>query len=171
MAEVIQVNVAFHLREKVHGDSGAYAVFLAQLAPDVRTVWIHHVKKACSAVRAHRRSSSTLALTMTDHQKCGRTSFRPPLTYRKPSTQLQVEQTGQAIADLWLPVADAAPAVLTRDGSGVGQGAILTENSTVNSTNNPAAKGSIVVVFATGAARTDPPGDDGKLAAEAFLSR
>jgi uncharacterized protein (TIGR03437 family) len=52
------------------------------------------------------------------------------------------------------------------DGSGAGQGAILNQNSTVNSPSNPAAKGSIIIVFATGAGQTDPGGTDGQLAGD-----
>jgi uncharacterized protein (TIGR03437 family) len=52
------------------------------------------------------------------------------------------------------------------DGSGVGQGAILDQNSTVNSPSNPAEKGSIVIVFASGAGQTDPGGADGQIAGD-----
>jgi uncharacterized protein (TIGR03437 family) len=80
---------------------------------------------------------------------------------KKASTEVQVTQWGQAIADLQLSVADAAPAVFTLEGSGVGQGVILNQNSSVNSPDNPAEKGSIITAFATGAGQTDPPGTDG----------
>ena len=52
------------------------------------------------------------------------------------------------------------------DGSGVGQGAILNQNSTVNSPSTPAEKGSIIVAFATGAGQTDPGGADGQIAGD-----
>ena len=83
--------------------------------------------------------------------------------YNSATTEVQVTQQGQAIADLRLPVAAAAPAVFTLDGSGVGQGAILNQNSSVNSPDNPAEKGSIITAFATGAGQTDPPGTDGQI--------
>jgi uncharacterized protein (TIGR03437 family) len=85
---------------------------------------------------------------------------------KKVSTQVQVTQRGQAIADLQLSVADASPAIFTTDGSGVGQGAILNQDSTVNSPSNPAGKGSIIVMFATGAGQTDPAGIDGQIAGD-----
>src|SRR5260370_8733750 len=47
-------------------------------------------------------------------------------------------------------------------GIGVSQGAIVNQNQSVNSSANPANKGSIVSLFATGAGQTIPPGVDGK---------
>ena len=86
--------------------------------------------------------------------------------YKKVSTEVQVIQRNQAIADLRLSVADAAPAIFTMDGSGVGQGAILNQNSTLNSPSDPAEKGSIIIAFATGAGQTDPDGADGQIASD-----
>ena len=59
----------------------------------------------------------------------------PYAIYGKSATQVQVTQRGQAIAALPISVADVSPAILTLDGSGVGQGAILNQNATVNSTS------------------------------------
>jgi len=84
----------------------------------------------------------------------------------KAPTELQITQRGPTIADLQLPVADTAPAIFTLDSSGTGQGAILNQDGTINSPSNPADKGSVVVLFATGAGQTDPPGTDGKIAAD-----
>jgi uncharacterized protein (TIGR03437 family) len=50
------------------------------------------------------------------------------------------------------------------DVSGTGQGAILNQDGTINSAANPAAKGSVVTLFATGEGQTNPGGVDGKLA-------
>jgi uncharacterized protein (TIGR03437 family) len=77
-------------------------------------------------------------------------------------TQLLVTGGGQVISGFSLPVAPAAPAIFTIDGSGTGEGAILNEDFTVNSPSNPARPGSIVVMYATGAGQTDPPGVDGQ---------
>ncbi len=83
----------------------------------------------------------------------------------KASTQLQVVQQGQPLAALSIPVVAAAPAIFTVDGSGVGPGAILNQDYSVNSPSNPAAAGSAIMIFATGAGQTNPPGVDGQLAA------
>ena len=68
----------------------------------------------------------------------------------KTSTQLQVTNGGVAIASLALPVAAAAPAIFTQNASGVGPGAVFNEDSTLNSASNPAARGSVAALYATG---------------------
>ncbi len=78
-------------------------------------------------------------------------------------TQMLVMSAGQVIAGFPLPVAPSAPAIFTVDASGVGPGAILNQDSTVNSPSNPANRGSAVSLFATGAGQTDPPGVDGQV--------
>jgi uncharacterized protein (TIGR03437 family) len=60
-------------------------------------------------------------------------------------------------------VFDAVPALFTVDGTGHGQAAILNQDGTVNSTANPAARGSVISVFMTGAGRMTPPQPDGSL--------
>lgn len=82
----------------------------------------------------------------------------------KTTTQLQVESQGQVIAGLALSVATAVPAIFTLGASGVGPGAILNQDSSLNTPLNPADRGSVVSVFATGAGQTDPPGTDGQVA-------
>ena len=67
-----------------------------------------------------------------------------------------------------LPVASAAPGIFTADSSGRGQGAILNEDTSLNSLSNPARKGSIVVLFATGEGQTTPNGVDGLPAGSVF---
>jgi uncharacterized protein (TIGR03437 family) len=82
----------------------------------------------------------------------------------KSTTQLQVSSQGQVIAGLPVPAATAVPAIFTLDASGVGRGAVLNQDLTVNSPLNPADRGSVISVFATGGGQTDPPGMDGQVA-------
>ncbi len=84
----------------------------------------------------------------------------------RPNTRVAVQYNGQTSAVFTLPVAGSAPALFTADASGKGQGAILNEDGSVNSLSNPAAKGSVVVLYGTGEGATDPPGVDGKLGGE-----
>jgi uncharacterized protein (TIGR03437 family) len=81
----------------------------------------------------------------------------------KTATQVTVTAQGQVIAAVALPVAATVPAIFTESSTGVGPGAILNQDSTVNSPSNPAAKGSIVSIFATGAGQTSPPSLDGQI--------
>ncbi|HYZ87407.1 MAG TPA: IPT/TIG domain-containing protein, partial [Bryobacteraceae bacterium] len=76
------------------------------------------------------------------------------------STRVQVEYLNQRSNTLDLRVVDSAPGVFTT-GGGRGQAALLNQNSSVNSSTNPAARGSIVQIFLTGEGATRPEGIDG----------
>ena len=80
----------------------------------------------------------------------------------KSSTQVQVSYQGQLSNSVALPVTPVVPGIFTADSSGHGQGAIVNQDGTVNSTSNPAEAGSIVFVYATGEGQTNPGGVDGK---------
>lgn len=91
----------------------------------------------------------------------------PYAAYGKSETKLRViTRQGQTLAEASLPVDQAVPAIFTLDASGVGPGAILNQDSTVNTPSNPADKDSVVVLFATGAGQTNPPGTDGQVAGD-----
>lgn len=82
----------------------------------------------------------------------------------KTVTQVQV-QFGQILSSaIAVAVDQAAPALFTLNSSGTGSGAILNQNSTVNSPSNPATVGSVISLYATGAGQTNPPGVDGQIA-------
>lgn len=81
----------------------------------------------------------------------------------KTSTQLEIAAQGRQMAGLALPVTAAAPAIFTLNSAGIGPGAILNQDASLNSPSNPADKGSIVALFATGAGQTNPPGQDGQI--------
>ena len=83
----------------------------------------------------------------------------------RSATTVQVNNNGKLTNSLALAVAAAAPALFTAASSGRGPAAILNENGSFNSASNPAARGSIVVLFGTGEGATTPAGVDGKLTA------
>ena len=62
-------------------------------------------------------------------------------------------------------VADSAPGIFTADGK---QAAALNQDNSYNSASNPAARGSTVVLFATGEGQTNPPGVDGQIATSVY---
>ncbi len=81
------------------------------------------------------------------------------------TTHIEITAAGQVISDLVMPTAPQSPAIFTLDGSGVGQGAILNQDFTVNSPENPAVRGAVVAVYATGAGMMNPSGVDGQTTA------
>ena len=87
------------------------------------------------------------------------------------SAKLVIETKGQNSAELTLPVTAAIPGIFTLDSSGLGPGAILNEDSSVNTPANPASRGSVVSLFATGAGQMDPPGTDAQIGDESALGR
>jgi hypothetical protein len=81
---------------------------------------------------------------------------------------MQVAWRGARSIGQTLTVADSAPGIFTADSSGSGQGAIFSEDLGANSASNPAARGSIVTLFATGAGQTAPAGVDGQVSSGAL---
>lgn len=81
----------------------------------------------------------------------------------KSSTQLVVSVNGQSSAALTIPVAATAPGIFTISGTGTGQGAVLNQDGTINSSSNPAAKGSVISIYGTGEGQTSPAGVNGQI--------
>jgi uncharacterized protein (TIGR03437 family) len=82
-----------------------------------------------------------------------------PYTVTGPTAQVIVTNAGLSSQAFTVAVAAADPGVYSLASSGQGQGAILNFNAatgdfTINSVANPAAKGSIVVIYMTGAGTT-----------------
>jgi DNA-binding NarL/FixJ family response regulator len=82
-------------------------------------------------------------------------------------TEVVVEYRGRRSAPVTLSVVDAAPALFTLDSSGRGQAAMLNETGCCNSARNPAARGSVVSLYATGEGQTNQPGITGLISAYA----
>jgi len=82
----------------------------------------------------------------------------------KAGTQIVVKNGANTSDPVPLTVVPAAPAIFSADTSGTGQGVILNSDLSVNSSSKPAAKGSVIVIYATGEGQTLPAGVDGQLA-------
>ena len=89
----------------------------------------------------------------------------------RASTQVQVEYLGARSKALTVPVATASPGIFTRDASGAGQGAILNQDSSINSVANPATPGSIVMIYATGEGKVSPVPVDGSIIGTGVLPK
>lgn len=81
----------------------------------------------------------------------------------KTSASVQVQFNGIGSEPVSVPVGNSTPAIFGISG-GTGPAAMLNTDSTLNSASNPAARGSIVVLYATGEGQTQPAGVTGKLA-------
>jgi hypothetical protein len=90
-----------------------------------------------------------------------------------------VSRAGEASTPFSVAVKDTSPAVFTATGTGTGQGAILNVSAsfpytyTPNGASNPAAKGSYIELFATGAGSWNPGVQDGgiNLAITSFTAK
>jgi len=79
---------------------------------------------------------------------------------------IQVQYQNKTTPPFTTLVADTMPGLYTLDGTGVGQGAILNEDTSLNTPANPADRGGIVVLWATGQGLTDPDWAEDALASD-----
>jgi uncharacterized protein (TIGR03437 family) len=88
----------------------------------------------------------------------------------KKTTEVVVEYQGVRSPAVRLAVVNSAPAVFTLDLSGSGQAAILNDTGCCNSARNPATRGSIAVLYATGEGQTRPLGISGNVSVHARIA-
>ena len=79
----------------------------------------------------------------------------------KTSTQVQVQYNGVPSNVVTMPVQPSTPAIFSLDSTGLGPGAILNQDSSINSTALPAARGTVVAIYCTGGGATSPAVADG----------
>lgn len=75
-------------------------------------------------------------------------------------TEIEVRKGKELRAMASVQVGEAVPGIFTVNG-GAGQVLAVNEDASFNSAANPAARGSVVTLFATGEGRTDPDGANG----------
>ncbi|MFM2124769.1 MAG: hypothetical protein RL328_1220 [Acidobacteriota bacterium] len=81
---------------------------------------------------------------------------------------VQAEYQGRRSNAVAMAVVAANPAIFTLNLTGSGPGAILNQDNSVNSATNPAPRGSVVQVYATGEGLTNPAGVDGRVNTSVF---
>jgi uncharacterized protein (TIGR03437 family) len=86
-------------------------------------------------------------LSVSDKQT---TAIVPYAMAGRSSVDVQVEYKGVRSDAVTVPVLASRPGIFSVDGSGYGQAAIRNEDGSVNSPSNPARKGSVITIFATG---------------------
>jgi len=77
------------------------------------------------------------------------------------SVPVSVVYQAQASAPVNVNVVAATPAIFTLNSSGTGLAAATNQDHSVNGAGNPAAAGSTITFYATGAGQTNPSGQDG----------
>jgi uncharacterized protein (TIGR03437 family) len=91
----------------------------------------------------------------------GQVNALVPFAVQPGTTQVQVETRGQLSDPVQVQVFASSPGVFSADGSGRGQALAINPDGTLNSPDNPAPAGSIVIVYATGVGELSPAGQDG----------
>jgi uncharacterized protein (TIGR03437 family) len=86
----------------------------------------------------------------------------------RSGANLVVEYFGARSSTIQVRIGSASPGLFTVPATGAGQGAILNQNTSPNSASNPANKGDVVVIYATGEGQTTPGGVDGLVNATSF---
>ena len=77
------------------------------------------------------------------------------------STLVQVEYNGIRSVATTVPVLPAVPGIITANAQGTGQASAVNQDGSTNSASNPAARGSVVVLYATGEGQRNPAGVTG----------
>jgi len=79
------------------------------------------------------------------------------------TTQVTVRYNGAQSAAFPLRIGPSSPGLFTNNQQGTGQGAIYNQDSTRNSSSNPASPGAVVVLYGTGAGQFSPAGITGQV--------
>lgn len=82
----------------------------------------------------------------------------------RESTSMQAEYQGQASEAVTLRVVPTQPAIFTQSRAGTGPAVVLNQNNMLNTSDNPAARNSIVQIYATGGGLLQPAVQDGAIA-------
>jgi len=102
-----------------------------------------------------------------------RTQINAVVPYEVTGTRATVQvqySVGGNSDPVYVPVLPATPGIFTLTGNGQGAGAILNEDSSVNTVDNRTARGSVIQIYGTGAGVTSPPTRTGSIVAGAAQS-
>ncbi len=88
-------------------------------------------------------------------------AIAPYAVYTKDSAIVTVRHNGILSTGVPVSVNPASPGLFSGHANGAGQGAILNQDQSVNSSKNPASKGTIISLFGGGEGQTAPHGIDG----------
>src|SRR5262249_48098809 len=94
------------------------------------------------------------------------TAIVPYAVAGRTSVDVQVDYKGVRSYALTVPVLTSRPGIFSLDASGQGQGAILNQDGSLNSPSNPAPRGSIISIFATGGGEAAAGVVDGQIVSD-----
>jgi uncharacterized protein (TIGR03437 family) len=97
-------------------------------------------------------------------------NLQMPPGLSEPTAQVVVVSGGVPGVPGSITVAPQAPGIFTVTADGTGQGAVLNEDSSLNSAHNPVVAGAVIQIFATGLGATNPPAAWGQPAGTLPLS-
>jgi trimeric autotransporter adhesin len=83
-------------------------------------------------------------------------------------TSVSLQYNGSSIPAGSYVVTASAPAIFTLSSTGQGPAAVLNQDESINSATNPAARGSIVQIYATGSGATQPSSVTGSVTSGAI---
>jgi uncharacterized protein (TIGR03437 family) len=83
--------------------------------------------------------------------------------FGQTTAQVQVQMNDTISPAFSVPVSATMPGVFSADSSGSGQGAIQNSDGSLNSAKNPAAAGSVIVLYLSGLGAMNPAEADGSL--------
>lgn len=84
-------------------------------------------------------------------------NFQVPAEIQEAQASVVVVVGGTRSPALSLNLAPQSPGIFVMNSAGTGQGAVLNQDNTLNSTAAPAAPGSVIQIFASGLGVTNPP--------------
>ncbi len=79
------------------------------------------------------------------------------------TTTIALQYGGVTSGGWSVPVVASAPGIFTLGTTGLGQAAVLNQDNSVNGASNPAPRGSVIQIYATGEGQTSPPGVTGSV--------
>lgn len=86
----------------------------------------------------------------------------------EPLSRVRVETAAGVSDDLRTQIFPATPAIFTLDASGRGPAAALNQDGSLNTADNPARRGEVVVLWATGFGTMNPTPMDGEISGESL---
>jgi len=85
----------------------------------------------------------------------GQINFQMPVEIFQDSVSVSVKSGALTSPFSTVQIAPLSPGIFSAQPGGIGQGAVLNQDSSANSAANPAAAGSVIQIFATGLGATD----------------